>query len=375
MRRLIVIFIGSTLLCSAAAAQQTQTGSVSGIVTLQGGEPMPGVIVQATSDVLPKARGTVTGADGAYKLSAVPPGDYELTFSLHGFATDKRSFPVHLQHNAVINVEMKPASFEDEIIITAETPTIDTTSAEIKASISGDAIEMLPVGQQYRDLVKLIPGVQYTEDQVRGPSAGGSGQDNVYEFDGVGVNRPLFGTLSAQPSTHDIEEITVVKGGANAIGFNRSGGFLINTLSKSGTNQFHGELSYQIQTDGTTGAVHTESEAVTEDWRDDWLVANLGGPLVPEMLYFFISYYRPTSTEANRSNAYGEVPDSERIRDEYFAKLTFNPTDSIMLGGSYRHSETDDSGRGLGGIWRGIYLLGSRCHHEDHGPRGDMGRQ
>jgi hypothetical protein len=352
--------VGSILLCSVAVAQQTQTGSVSGIVT-DAGDPLPGVIVQATADVLPKARATVTGADGEYRIPALPPGDYELIFSLHGFATEKWDFPVRLQHNAVINVAMQAARFEGEIIITAETPTIDTTAAEIKASIPEEVIEAVPVGQQYRDLLKLIPGVQYTEDQVRGPAAGGSGQDNVYEFDGVSVNRPLFGNLSAQPSTHDIEEVAVVKGGANAIGFNRSGGFLINTLSKSGTNQFRGELRYQIQTDGMTGAVHIESEAETENWKEDWLVANLGGPLIPEMLYFFVSYYRPTSSEANRSNAYGEVPDAETIRDEYFAKLTFNPTDSVMLSGSYRHSVRDDSGRGVG--WE--YAAGSGSFGKD----------
>jgi hypothetical protein len=346
MRRRAAIFVGGILLCSVAGAQQTQTGSVSGMVT-HAGDPLPGVIVQVTADVLPKARATVTGGGGEYRIPAAPPGNYELVFSLQGFATEKRSFPVHLQHNAVVNVEMQAARFQDEIIVTAETPTIDTTSAEIKASISDEVIEVLPVGQQYRDLVKLIPGVQYTEDQVRGPSAGGSGQDNVYEFDGASVNRPLFGNLSAQLSTHDIEEVAVVKGGANAIGFNRSGGILINTLSKSGTNQLRGELSYQIQTDGMTGAVHTESDAVTANWKDDWLVANLGGPLIPEMLYFFVSYYRPTSSEESRSNLYGAAPDKKSIRDEYFAKLTFNPTESIMLNGSYRHSKRDNSGFGV----------------------------
>ncbi len=360
MRRLIAIFIGSTLLCSIAVAQQTQTGSISGTVTLQDGERLPGVIVQATADILPKSRATVAGANGEYRVPALPPGNYELTFSLHGFATEKRSFRVHLQHNAVINVEMKTARFEEEIFIIAETPTIDTTSSEIKASISDDVIKMLPVGQQYRDLVKLIPGVQYTEDTTRGPSAGGSGQDNAYEFDGVSVNKPLFGTLSAQPSSHDIEEVTVVKGGANAIGFNRTGGFLINTVSKSGSNQFRGELSYQFQTDGMTGALDTESEAAFDE-DQDWLVANLGGPLIPEMMYFFVSYYRPSTSLMNRSNAYGEVPDSESIRDEYFAKLSFNPTDSIMLHGSYRHSERDNSGYGVS--WE--YTAGSCSYGQD----------
>ena len=62
-------------------------------------------------------------------------------------------------------------------------------------AISNDVFDALPVGQEYRDLIKLIPGVQYTEDTIRGPSAGGSGQDNVYQFDGVDVSLPMFGTL------------------------------------------------------------------------------------------------------------------------------------------------------------------------------------
>jgi hypothetical protein len=345
MRRLFAIIIGIFLLCSVASAQQT--GSISGTVTLEDGVGLPGVIVTASADVLPKMQSTVSDAAGNYRFAALPPGAYELTFSMPGFATEKRNFPVHLQANAVIHVIMQDAKFEDEIIVTAETPTIDTTSAELRSSIDEDVINALPVGQQYRDLVKLIPGVQYTEDTTRGPSAGGSGQDNAYEFDGVSVSLPQYGTLSTQPSSHDIEEMAVVKGGANAIGFNRAGGMLINTLSKSGTNQFKGQLSYQIQTDSMTGAVTADTEE-TADPNRDWLVASLGGPIIPEMLYFFASYYRPTVDTVNRANVYGEVPDFESTRDEFFGKLTFTPISSLMFSASYRDSETDQSGRGVG---------------------------
>ena len=82
--------------------------------------------------------------------------------------------------------------------------------------------------------------MQYTQDTTRGPSAGGSGQDNVYKFDGVNVTLPLFGTLSAEPASHDIAQVTVVKGGAKAIDFNRAGGFAIDSVSKSGTSRFTG---------------------------------------------------------------------------------------------------------------------------------------
>jgi hypothetical protein len=346
MRRVFVIIIGGLLLCSAVSAQQLQTGTIEGTVTLEGGVGLPGVAVTAAADVMPKARATVTGADGMYRFPAMPPGDYELTFVMAGFATEKRTFPVHLQQKAIINVEMRDATFEDEIIVTAETPTIDTTSAELKSAITDDVIEMLPVGQQYRDLVKLIPGVMYTEDEIRGPSAGGSGQDNIYQFDGASVTLPLYGTLSSQPSSHDIQEVAVVRGGANAVGFNRSGGFLINTLSKSGTNQFRGQINYQIQTDSMTSAVTDELEE-TYDPNYDWLSANLGGPIIPEMLYFFVSYYRPTEDRQNRGNVYGEVPDYSKNRTEYFGKLTFTPTNSLMFSASYRDSETDASNSGV----------------------------
>ena len=345
MRRTLIIGAGILLLCSVAGAQQLQTGGIEGTVTLENGEPMPGVTVSAVADVMPKARATVTDANGFYRFVAMPPGDYEVTYTLAGFATEKRSFPVALQQKAIIDVVMRDATFEEEILVTAATPAIDTTSAELKGAVSQEAIASLPMGQQYRDLIKLIPGVQYTEDSIRGPSAGGNGQDNIYDFDGVGVNLPLFGTLATQPAAQDVEEMAVVRGGANAVGFNRSGGFLVNTLSKSGTNQFHGEVSYQFQTAGMTGSVTGESaEEFDEDL--DWLVANIGGPIIRDNLFFFASYFRPTST--NRSNVYGEVPDRENIRDEYFVKLTWAPTNSLLFSGSYRDSEIDQSGFGVG---------------------------
>jgi hypothetical protein len=174
----------------------------------------------------------------------------------------------------------------------------------------------------------------------------------------VSVNLPLFGTLATQPASQDVEEMAVVKGGANAVGFNRSGGFLVNTLSKSGTNQFRGELRYQVQTAGMTGSVTDES---AEEFDDDldWLVANIGGPIVRDNLFFFASYYRPTTARTNRANVYGEVPDRDEVRDEYFIKLTWTPTNSLMFSGSYRDSQIDQSGYGVGQFSAGTTSYGA----------------
>ena len=81
----------------------------------------------------------------------------------------------------------------------------------------------------------------YTQDTVRGPSAGASGQDNVYKFDGVNVTMPLFGVLNVEPNTRDVAQVNVVRGGATAVDFNRAAGFSIDSVSKSGQNKFFGE--------------------------------------------------------------------------------------------------------------------------------------
>jgi hypothetical protein len=334
-----------TLLCTVAAFGQ-QTGSVSGRVSLSDGTPLPGAVVEAAADVLPLPRSTTTSSNGDYLLPVLPPGEYTLTFSMGNMATETRSLRVRLQQNTVVNVTMSPEAVEETIQVVGETPLIDPTSAEIKTAVDDETIDALPTGQQYRDLVKLIPGVQYTEDTVRGPSAGGSGQDNVYLFDGVSVVLPLFGTLSSEPSSHDVDQIAIVKGGAKATDFNRSGGFTINSVSKSGTNDFHGEASYQIQTEGMTGDRDTVADTEFDNDRD-WTVVNLGGPVVRQRLFAYASYFRPTETRDSRSNLYGSVPDFEETRDELFGKLSFTPTDSLLIHGSYRDSDREQSGNGV----------------------------
>jgi hypothetical protein len=112
----------------------------------------------------------MTSAAGEDRFAALPPGDYEVTYTLSGMATAKRNIPVYLQHNAEVDVALAVANFEGEIEVTGANVAIDTSSAEIKAAIPDQVIEKLPVGQQYRDLVKLVPGVQYSEDTVREPS-------------------------------------------------------------------------------------------------------------------------------------------------------------------------------------------------------------
>ena len=79
-----------------------------------------------------------------------------------------------------------------------------------------------------------------------------------------------------------------------------------------------------------------------------WLTANIGGPVLRDRLFFYGSYYRPTIDRSKRSNAYGELPDYQSTRDEFFGKLTYTPLSSILFNGSYRSSERTNDNASIG---------------------------
>ena len=335
----ILLFLCLTFLSTALFAQQT--GSLSGRVTSTDGSALPGVTVEARSNVLPQPRTTYTDERGEYRLPELQPGTYTITYSLAGLQTVTRTATVIVRQNAQVDASLG-MGVSESITVTAEGSLVDRTSAEVTAGLSNEQIENLPVAQEYRDLQKLIPGVQISQDLVRGPSGGGSGQDNVYLFDGVNVTMPLFGVLLAEPATHDIAQFSVTKGGAKATNFERSAGFTVDSVSKSGTNEFSGQVSYQLMDNNFVADQEVASTTFQQDRT--WTEANVGGPVFPDRLFFYGSYYRPFSTRENQANLYGELPSYENDRTEYFGKLTFTPTAEWLINGSYRDSHRTEIG-------------------------------
>ena len=345
----ILVAITATMFSASLLAQQT--GDINGRVTDAADDSaIADVTIEATSPNLPGSRSSTTTANGDYFLRLLPPGTYTLTYTLKDGSTRVRQTEVLLQQRANVDLSVDygadESMLEEVIVVGTSTLAVNTGGAAITAAISNDVFDALPVGQEYRDLIKLIPGVQYTEDTVRGPSAGGSGQDNTYQYDGVDVSLPMFGTLSAEPSTQDIDQVSIIRGGAKAIGFNRSGGVTINTISKSGTDEFHGSAGYQAQTSGMTSDRKNDD---VEDFSEDksWTTANVSGPIIQEKLYFYASYYRPEVKRDNASNAYGDVPNFKSVRNEYFAKLTYAPTDNFLFDASYRTSKRTGENDGV----------------------------
>ena len=337
------VFLAGTMFAVSVMAQQS--GSIEGTVYLDDNVEAAGVTITATSPVMPKSRTVETDEDGEFRMPALIPGTYTLTLTTEDGITRTVKTRVLLDQRSNVSVTMAPdtgSEAVEEVVVTGEKVEVVGGGATLSNALGADVINALPVGQDYRDLMKLLPGVQVTADSIRGPNAGGSGQDNTYAFDGVNITLPMFGVLAAEPSTHDIEQVSVERGGARAVGFNRAGGMSVDTKSKSGTNEFKASLDYKFQDPNLRAK---DTNGVRSETEQTWLTTSVSGPLIEDTLFFYGSYYGPTVSRDNKETLYGPTKDYLSERDEYFGKLTYAVTEDIMLNASYRTS--DRVGEGL----------------------------
>ena len=325
-----------------------QTGHIEGTVTLRD-SPAAEIRVVAESDAMPRPRSTITDAHGRYSLPQLLPGPYRVRFEASTGAKHTLVATVLLDQTTVLGLKLDTPSTTDafEELIVVGQRVARRGQAALANPIDGAVVGGVPLGPDYRDLVRLAPGVQVTQDRVRGPSVGGSGQDNAYRFDGVDVSLPMFGTLSAEPSSHDIDQLTFARGGAKAVGFNRSGGFLMDSTAKSGTDTFSAGIEYALEPRSLVAERRTGPPA-HQDTDRQRLVLNAAGPLVPSRLFFYASYFEPREDRTNKDTAYGPVKDYANERREYYTKLTYAPTDAVLLNAGYRTSTREERGVSIG---------------------------
>ena len=134
--RLLRALVSLSFVALSSPLFAQQTGAISGTVKATDGSLLPGATVEARSDVLPGPRATVTGANGEYRLPALPPGSYTVTFNLSGMQTSTRKAQVQLAQETVADAILGPGITET-VTVTAESSIIDKDSATIASALSG----------------------------------------------------------------------------------------------------------------------------------------------------------------------------------------------------------------------------------------------
>jgi len=295
---LLVLCLGTLLVQSANA--QTTTASIEGTVTDPQGRVVAGAQIKAKSEALGVERTTTSDDNGFYRVTALPAGTYSLSASHTGFAT--QTFPnVELTVNRTLRIEvqLEVGPVQERVSITSETIAIDPTTPATGATVTPRQITEMPVnGRNYLDLLQLVPGVVINHQANAGsdnstPVLGERAGNNNFMIDGQPNKNTVTGGAAAQFNQETIAEFQVLTAGYKAE-FGQGSGAIVNVITRSGGNGFHGVGSLFHRNDAFDSSNSlTPGEDAPALRRYDYSLA-LGGPIVRDKVFFFGSGERIT---------------------------------------------------------------------------------
>ncbi len=341
--RLATVLAAALLLVSGPLAAQRITGQVSGTVKDETGAVLPGVTVSISGENIVGTQTTLTNDKGYYRIISLPPGVYNLSYQLDGFGTvNKNDLRVSVGASSIENVELTVGAVNEVLTITAEAPVIDAESNEVGVNFDRNWVENAPVQRlSFEDLVAAAPGsLRGGDDSGRTMVYGSSYDENSFQLDGADVNDNFFNEQLAEPNIDAIEEIEVLSLGAPAEYGNLTGA-VYNIVTRQGTNRFSGDLNFFHQSDSLTEDNTTEQDDGGFPYRRDKfsdLTAQLGGPIMQDNLWFFLSYQKQEDgfSEVGVDPAIGTAVEEN---DRFFGKLNWQLSPSHKVVVTYNQDE------------------------------------
>jgi hypothetical protein len=299
LHRLLRLAPLAVLFAGVASAQTT--GTVIGVVSDQStGKPVVGALVVATSPLLQGEQTAVTDKNGSFRIQSLPSGDYKLSAQFEGYKPYERNdIRVSIDKTIRANLALVPEAvqLEEQVVKTgAASPVINLGSAESGAVISKEFLSNLPTSRGFQNVAAVAPGAQI--DTYGISFAGASSPENNYILDGMNVGDPAYGVLGSQILNNFVQEIDVKTGSFNAeYGFSTGG--IINVVTKSGSNEFHGSVFANYnpgQLRGTPKAVGRDAEAISirnnpadGSYNTDFGF-EVGGPIIKDRLWFYVGF-------------------------------------------------------------------------------------
>ncbi|RKG83920.1 TonB-dependent receptor [Corallococcus sp. CA049B] len=347
LRETGVVLAAGLLYGSAAFAQSSVI--IGTVLNTEDKKPAADVVVTATSPNLQGEQTVVTDAQGNYRIPQLPPGTYTLRFEKETFKPYARpEIQLLLNRTIRVNVELLPDSFTQTVDVIGTPPTIDVGSTNQGVNVDQEFIKRIavarPVGKggatrSFESLAELAPGAQ--SDQYGVSINGTTSPENGYVVDGLSTNDPAFGVNASPLSIEFVQDVNIITGGYMPE-FGRSTGGVINAVTRSGSNEFHGS----VFANWTPGTLEGKRKLVIEDGTTITGLnalsnlgdfgATLGGPILKDKLWFFAGFapsfqrYEHTralnaftlddngavAKDANGFSVVQEIPGSQR---SYFA--------------------------------------------------------
>ena len=314
MSKRLIIATLALFMAGVAFAQMVPTSKMEGKVLDTTGAPLPGVSVEATSPKMVGKATAVTDGEGFYRLFSLPSGVYEVTFTLQGFKTlIRKDIIVQLSQTITLGATLEQAALEEQVTVIGQSPLIDVKSTVKGMTMTKEVFMSLPRNRSFDGLISTVPGVQY-DYRTGGLSVdGATGTENMWYMDGADISNVHLGTNAQGAVMELVEEVKVTASGYNAE-FGGSMGGVVNVITRSGGNAFHGDALGFF--DGSSLFMVAKAndyfrwdpndsnipQYVNDDdlyfqggrARDDYKrfegVFNLGGYILKDRLWFFASF-------------------------------------------------------------------------------------
>jgi hypothetical protein len=297
----VLCFLSASLLVGQSEATK---GVIEGTVRNESGTPLPAVVVTITNQDVGTERRIQTDMSGRYRSPALPLGNYQIVAESPGLITMKQNgIVLQIAQTLNVNFTLKQAAGE-AVNVVANSPLIETDRKQPSTTLNRRFLDNLPVrSRKFLDLGVLVPGATEFGDRDSNATADFSGVNHFYA-DGLVDGTDAYQAFTNLPkakflvpyefSQSAVQEFQVLTGNFNAE-FGRSAGGLVNVVTRSGTNNWHGEASYFLS-DSAFNA--TPRFATTKPkTREQLFGGSLGGPLVKNRLFIFGDFSQQLHSE------------------------------------------------------------------------------
>jgi hypothetical protein len=282
-----------SLFSAPARAQTSTTGAIAGRVTdTTSGDALAGATIVATSPALQGSQAAVSDSSGHYLVTNLPPGTYLVTFYYANSEVQRRGVIVAVGQATQVAQKIDTAAGGGEVIEVRGGTMIDTTSTNQGISVTQDQLQNVPVPG--RTFGSALGGAAGSMNDGAGISFSGSTSlENQYVIDGVNTTGLTFGTIGTPLINEFVEEIQVITGGYQAE-YGRSTGAVVNVVTKSGTNEFHGSafatiVPYQVNRTPVREVQGSIDGTTDLDFSADFGF-DLGGPIIKDRVWFYVGF-------------------------------------------------------------------------------------
>lgn len=294
---------------------QVDTGTIIGTVKDTSGAVVPGAAVTATEINTGIKTDVKSGADGNYVITPLKIGSYTVSVDANGFQkVVQQNVVLNVQATVRVDFSLQVGSVTQTVEVSGAPPLVQTTNASLGTVVGSQQVEELPLnGRRYTDLTALTSGVaKVIEGPVNGGSSptngntGGSfsvngtrGDQNNFVLDGIQNNSNDNGDISFLSSPDAIAEFKIQTTNYSAE-FGRSAGGVVNATTKSGTNQFHGEVFEFLRNESMDARGFFEpSNQPKAPYKQNMFGGTLGGPIKKDKTFFFVDYQGNRIHQAN----------------------------------------------------------------------------